>query len=119
MKVATISDLIRRRLEKDLPRRKPVRDELLKSQWSPLFEQLMRNRLVMGAMRYETFDEKHEGHSYDVMASVVDRADLYRQTGNVEHLVDIANLCMIEFECPSHVKANWDPVDDGVHVGKR
>jgi hypothetical protein len=79
----------------------------------------MRNRLIMGAIRYETFKEKKQGHSYDIVSSIEARVKLYRETGNLEHVVDVANLCMIEFESPSHSNPNWESVDDGTHVEKR
>ena len=115
----TITQRIRERLERDLPRRRPTLEELRNGQWSRDFEQLMRNRLVMGALRYETFAEKRSGHTYDLIGSTIERLTAYQETGNMEHLVDAANLCMIEFETPSHRNPNWESVDDGMHVEKR
>ena len=34
------------------PKRAPTYEELRKSEWCTEFEELMRNRLIMGAMRY-------------------------------------------------------------------
>lgn len=76
----------------------------------------MRNRLVLGAMRYETFDEKRTGHNYNLLGSVRQRLDLYEASGNQEHLVDCANILMIEFECPTHDDPHFEATDDGVHV---
>lgn len=115
----TVTELIRQRLEKNLPRRRPSLNELRANQWSRDFERLMRNRLIMGAMRYETFEEKRFSNTYDMLRSMEQRLQLYRETGNMEHLVDVANLCMIEFECPSHPRPRWDSTDDGVHVERK
>lgn len=114
-----VIDLIRQSLElkiRPLSRPRPSPEELRATQWSPLFEQLMRNRLVMGAMRYETFEEKRRGHSYRLLDSVRKRLDLYEETGNQEYLVDSANILMIEFECPTVPNAHFQAVDDGIHV---
>jgi len=74
----------------------------------------------MGALRYETFEEKrHKDHGYDLIGSAIKRLELYQKTGNMEHLVDVANLCMIEFNYPSHKNPNWESVDDGIHVEKK
>lgn len=93
---------------------------LRKTQWSKPFERLMRNRLIMGALRYETFEEKrHTDHNYQLIESAIQRLQKYQETGNQEYLVDSANLCMIEFECPTHKNPKWDPIDDGEHVSRR
>jgi hypothetical protein len=73
----------------------------------------MRNRLIMGALRYETFAEKFKSdHNYNLIESAIERLQEYQKTGNMEHLVDASNLCMIEYESPSNKKAHWDAVDD-------
>jgi hypothetical protein len=113
-------DLIRASLEKKaFPPRKPSLDELKQSEWVPQFEQYMRNRLIMGAIRYQPFAEKRQGHNYDLIGSIRARLDKYEQSGNQEHLVDCANLLMIEFDCPSHPDAHFEAIDDGTHVQER
>jgi hypothetical protein len=37
----------------------------------------------------------------DALRSMDDRIQLYKATGNTEHLVDAANFLLIEFMCPS------------------
>lgn len=93
--------------------------ELQSTQWSSRFEKLQRNRLIVGAVRYSTFEEKKDQqHGYDLLGSARQRLDLYETTGNQEHLVDCANLCMIEFECPTHPAPHFTAIDDGIHVQK-
>jgi hypothetical protein len=76
----------------------------------------MRNRLIVGAIRYETFEEKKKHNKYDILSSIRRRLDAYEATGNQEYLVDSANLLMIEFECPTHPNPHFEAIDDGVHV---
>lgn len=114
-------DAIRARVESQiLPpiRPRPSLDELREKQWSPAFERLMRNRLIIGACRYETFDEKRANNQYKIMESIKERLAKYEDTGNQEHLVDCANLLMIEFECPTHATPHFEASDDGQHVQK-
>lgn len=114
-----IRNFIRKRIEPTLVGEKPPHYSLRKGQWCRPFEKLMRNRLIMGALRYETFQEKeNKDHGYDLIGSAISRLQKYQSTGNMEHLVDVANLCMIEFACPSHSNPTWESIDDGEHVKK-
>ena len=62
---------------------------LHETEWDSNFEQLMRNRMVMGAIRYESFHEKKKG-DYNYIKSVEEKIVKYKQTGNTELLVDVA-----------------------------
>lgn len=113
---AQIRAIIRERLCPSQPKRIDVAS-LRESEWCPHFEQLMRNRLVLGAIRY--------GHMHDMsrryknVQSAIKRLETYLQTGNQEHLVDAANLCLMEFIKPgSHPQPHLSPVDDGDHAEK-
>jgi hypothetical protein len=87
------------------------------SEWSEQFERLMRNRLLMGRFRYGRLDRTGE-RNYDRVASMHRRLDAYAETGNLEYLVDVANLCLVEFEHSDHPTRHFDAVDDGEHVRK-
>ncbi len=89
--------------------------ELLRSEWSIKFEKLMRNRLVMGAFRYGNLYAGNK-HQYDRISAIIARAQQYQLEGNDELLVDIANLCLIEFEIGKHPKKHFTSIDDGPHV---
>ena len=99
--------------ETPLPRR-PDLETLQKSQWNDDFEQAMRWRLVMGAFRYKMFREQKRERR-DNLPSIERHLQLYRETGNGEHLVDIANLALVEFTLPSHPDFYFKSVDDGDH----
>jgi len=87
-------------------------DELQETEWSPTFEKLMRNRLIMGALRYGRLHQR-EKPVYDRMSSIAKRRIQYLQTGNKELLVDIANLALLEFE---EGNGYFAAIDDGAHV---
>ena len=73
----------------------------------------------MGAMRYETFDEKRRNNNYDCLGYIESKVEEYRQTRNKECLVDLANVAMIEFECPTIPDTHFTSTDDTNHVGTK
>lgn len=117
-----VHDLLRDRLEAaaglgappDPGRAARVLADLERSEWSPKFERLMRNRLIMGGLRYGLLHAPGK-KQYDRVASVVKRVRLYAETGNLEHLVDCANECLLEFE-ESHHPLKHFGAGDGEHV---
>lgn len=70
-------------------------EDLRKSEWSNEFETFMRNRLIMGAFRYGLITESKK--TWDRIGYMERKIEAYRKTGNTEALVDIANLCMLEY----------------------
>lgn len=100
--------------EKDIKKPKLDYQELKTSQWSIEFEKLMRSRLIMGAYRYgKLHDSKNS--KLDRIGNMIHRLEQYQLTGNDELLVDVANLCLCEFEMGVHPNKHFNPIDDGVH----
>lgn len=97
-------------------KREPL-SQLQHSQWSIEFEQLMRNRLLIGRFRYGLM-RKQKPNGYDNIGSALKRLKLYKETGNLEHLVDAANLCLVEFVTGQHPDKHFEAADDGEHVEK-
>lgn len=82
------------------------------------FDRLRNNRLMMGHLRYESCGVSRDA-SYDVVGSMIKRLEEYRMSGNLEHLVDVANLAEIEFIWPRHEQAHWTALDGGGHWSLR
>jgi hypothetical protein len=102
-----------------LPENEPAKPVLLndlkKTEWSVDFENLMRNRLCMGALRYGKI--KADGKpKYNRVESMIKRLQKFNESGNKEYLVDVANLCLLEFEECNHPKQHFSAIDDGDHV---
>jgi hypothetical protein len=96
------------------PTPRPDLPALQQSQWSSEFESLMRHRLLMGAFRYGTFDEQKHARRNNP-EGIERHLREYLETGNAEHLVDIANLALVEFVRPSHKNFHFKSIDDGQH----
>jgi hypothetical protein len=71
--------------------------ELLQSEWSPKFEQLMRNRLVMGAIRHGRLHDPDKP-KYDRIGYMRAKLDDLERRQKPENLVDISNTSMVMFE---------------------
>lgn len=90
-------------------------DDLTASEWSQEFERLMRNRLLVGCFRYGPMSDPAKGR-YDNLGSAIKRIHKYQITGNLEHLVDAANLCLVEFVHSNHPRKHFRSEDDGEHA---
>lgn len=101
--------------EKDINCRIPDIENLRESEWSPKFEKYMRNRLIIGAIRYGLLNSNGK-NKYDRIGSIEQRLDIYKKTKNKELLVDIANLCLLEFE--ENEDGSFNAIDDKNHVLK-
>lgn len=94
--------------------RLPPPAELAATEWSSDFERYMRNRMIQGAFRYGRFDAEGKGQT-DNCAGMIKRLALYLDTGNTEHLVDVANIAMIEFVHGVHPLKHFAALDDAAH----
>jgi hypothetical protein len=92
--------------------------ELVRTDWSPEFERLMRNRLIQGSFRYGRLGKDKAGMQFDRVASIKRRLANYEATGNIENLVDIANTALLEFVEGIHPAKHFHSTDDGVHDEK-
>ena len=90
-------------------------DYLKVSEWSDPFERYMHHRLMMGAFRYGLLHDPNK-KQFNRLKSIEVRLQSYRDTGNDEFLVDIANLCMLEFEEGVHPNKHFASIDDGEHA---
>lgn len=94
-------------------------DELKRTEWSIKFEQLvrsknplvyepffvaMKNRLVMGSFRYGRLNATGKAN-FDRMARIKSEIELFNKDHSIERLVDIANMCLLEFEEGTHDKS--------------
>jgi len=96
----------------------PTLESLKKSEWSPMFEQFMRNRLIFGAMRYGQMGHgkiPEDKPRYNRCDSIRKRLIRFEETGNAEWLVDVANLSLLMFEEEDHPDWHFTSVEEGYH----
>lgn len=100
----TVTEHIRQHALEHASEADPMRYEnLVDSEWSAEFEALMRNRLIMGALRYGLISDPAKVKNREPSGpNIRARLELYEATGNTEWLVDIANLALLEFVEGNH-----------------
>ena len=93
--------------------RNPVK--IGQARWSEEFETYMKNRLGFGHFRYGL--KVDAGACFAQVTSAIARLRKYLETGNQEHLVDAANLAMMEYVHPcEHDDPHFEASDDGEHT---
>lgn len=115
-----VNDHIRDRLlahvdDTDVGTKTETLSQLLDSERCAEFEKLRMNRKVVGRYRYGLMS-RTEDTNYDRVGSIIKRLQEYQATGNMENLVDITNLCELEFAHSNHPNAHFDAADGGEHV---
>ena len=95
----------------------PSLDVIARMQSCPIFEEYRKNRMIMGYFRYGSLQSQIGRAKYDNIGSIEKRLSIYKSDHNREHLVDIANLAMVEFA--THPNYPFRPSDDGVHAVKK
>lgn len=85
-------------------------EKIMARDWSTEFITLMQNRIEVSHHKYgwmsQTYPELAQAER-----QIEERLYKYREIGNTEWLVDIANFAMIEFMYPSHSNAHFRATD--------
>lgn len=124
---ATVSEWIRHSILRGLGVERATFEELERAAWNkrdPDFERLVGRsderfdalrmaRLRMGHLRYGQRGRNHT----DAPTSCIRRLEAYAEGGNLEHLIDVFNLCEIEWIWPGRegsrfYEATLVPVED-------
>lgn len=91
-------------------------EEILGTEFSESFTTLMKNRMIVSYYKYGGVKQTYPELA-DAIACLEQRLDLYKKTGNLEHLVDVANFAMIEFMQPRHPGAHFEAKDSSDSPG--
>lgn len=95
----------------------PSLETIRLSEWSSDFEQLQRNRMVMGAFRYGPV-ARQDFTQHELTTEIKRRVRRYECTRNLEHLVDAANICMVAYLQGLRHGECLTPTDNGPHTQK-
>ena len=81
------------------------------------FLQGMADRMAVSFFKYGRFADAYPT-KVDAIASLEKRLALFKETGNTEWLLDVANFAMIEFARPRHPAAHFRPTDAAESPGR-
>lgn len=94
---------------------------ILKTQFSEDFVSKMKNRMIASFYKYgpleKNFNRKNPEDNCKILPCLEDRLELYRETGNTEWLIDVANYAMMEFMYPQHPNAHFRATDSDESPG--
>jgi hypothetical protein len=108
-----VNDLLRKSLLKNVPTRMPDLDTMRRTERNPVFEELRLNRMIFGAFRYGLLSAPGKT-KWNRVEDMIRRLQTYQKDRNAEHLVDVANICQLEFTEGDHNGVH--ALDDGVHA---
>jgi len=81
------------------------------------FVEGMANRMGVSYFKYGLVGEAYPA-KVDALASLEARLQKYRETGNTEWLIDVANFAMIEFMHPGFEFAHFRATDSDESIGR-
>lgn len=88
--------------------------DILKTEYSEKFDQLRKLAMENSYHKYGPLKKNYEEHKcMDALGNLEKRLEKYRETGNTEFLVDVANFAMIEFMYPSLPNAHYEATATG------
>lgn len=87
------------------------------TEYSLYFFQYMLNRMGVSFHKYGSVAEGFPS-KINAIASMEQRIEKYKETGNSEWLVDAANFAMIEFMHPQHPNAHFEGTDSAASPGR-
>jgi hypothetical protein len=94
-----------------------TREEILATEYSPEFDKLRQNMMVMSFYKYGHVKENAYSGMEDFLKSLDMRYEKFKATKNVEYLADIANICMMIFMYPEPFGCHYRPTDSSESCG--
>jgi hypothetical protein len=92
-------------------------ERVLQTEFSGEFVKGMQDRMVMSYYKYGPVKVNYEQKLINNMESLEKRLQKYKDTGNTEYLIDVANFAMIEFMYPQHKGAFYKATDSSESPG--
>lgn len=89
------------------------KEEVLSTEFSEIFIEKMKQSMYMSFFKYGPIKENYGGKLVKAIDNLEIRLEKYKSTGNIEYLIDIANMAMIEYKYPQHPNAYYKAGAEG------
>lgn len=87
------------------------RSRILSTEYDFTFDMYRQNRMIVSYYKYGDIKTNYGDKLVNAITNLEIRLKKYKDTGNKEYLLDIANFAMIEFMYPQHPNAHFSPND--------
>lgn len=88
-------------------------DKILSTEYSQAFDESRKKAMINSFYKYGPLKDNYKNYKcLDAIENLLIRLNKYRETGNTEYLIDVANFAMIEFMYPSIEGAKYVPTDN-------
>lgn len=91
-------------------------EQVLQTEYSEEFDKLRKNRMFVSYHKYGPIKNNYGEGLINSVENLEIRLKKYKETGNTEFLVDIANFAMIEFMYPKHSNVHFDSETHGTRL---
>ncbi|MGN9163181.1 hypothetical protein [Clostridium sulfidigenes] len=91
-------------------------EQVLQIEYSEEFDKLRKNRMFVSYHKYGPIKNNYGEGLISSVENLEIRLKKYKETGNTEFLVDVANFAMIEFMYPKHSNAHFDSENHGTRL---
>ncbi len=85
---------------------------VVESEYSQKFMDGMVRSMSVSYHKYGPLADAYP-HKVDAIKSLEKRLKMYKETGNADYLIDVANFAMIESMHPGHPNFHYKPTDGG------
>ncbi|KOA20137.1 hypothetical protein CLHOM_13320 [Clostridium homopropionicum DSM 5847] len=86
-------------------------EDILKTEYSLKFDDLRKNRMITSYYKYGPIKNNYGEKLINAIENLEIRLKKYKDTGNTEYLLDVANFAMIEFMYPQHKDSFFKATD--------
>ena len=74
--------------------------------------------MILSYFKYGRVKDSYESGKINALKSAIERIEKYKETGNLEYLVDASNFIMCEYMYPQNKNAYFEGTDSNGSIGR-
>lgn len=92
-------------------------EEILKTEYSEEFDTLRKNRVCTSFYKYGPIKLNYGENLVEGIPTLEKCIQKYKETGNTEYMVDVANYAMFEYMYPQHKNGHFSATESKESAG--